>query len=79
VDVNKVRKEIYPSIVLFSSLQMMLSCHQQPPLPEHFYTEKSLYSRWATRIKMLNTNKDGKDTSLKALKLVRRFIKDWIS
>jgi hypothetical protein len=41
--------------------------------------KKSLYNRWDTRIKMLNTDKDGKDTNLKALKLVRRFIKDWIS
>jgi hypothetical protein len=62
---------------------MMLRCHRQPPLPEHFYTpshqKKSLYNRWDTRIKMLDTDKDGKDTNLKALKLVRKFIKDWIS
>jgi hypothetical protein len=38
--------------------------------------KKSLYNRWDTRIKMLNTDKDGKDINLKALKLVRRFIKD---
>jgi hypothetical protein len=38
--------------------------------------KKSFYNRWYARIKMLNTDKDGKDTNLKALKLVRRFIKD---
>jgi hypothetical protein len=38
--------------------------------------KKTLYNRWDTRIQMLNTDKDGKDTNLKALKLVRRFIKD---
>jgi hypothetical protein len=68
---------------LFNSVQMMLHCHRQPPLSEYFYTssrqKKSLYNRWDTRIKMLNTDKDGKDTNLKALKLARRFIKDWIS
>jgi hypothetical protein len=62
---------------------MMFRSHQQPPLPEHIYAashqKKSLYNRWDTRIKMLNTDKDGKDTNLKALKLVWRFIKDWIS
>jgi hypothetical protein len=41
--------------------------------------KKSLYNRWDTRIKMLNTDKDGKDTNLKAPKLVQSFIKDWIS
>jgi hypothetical protein len=49
-------------------------------ITEHFYIpshqKKSLYNRWDTRIKMLNTDKDGKDTNLKVLKLVRRFIKD---
>jgi hypothetical protein len=50
-------------------LQMMLRCHRQPP-------KKSSYNRWDTRIKMLDIDKDGKDTNLKALKLVRRFIKD---
>jgi hypothetical protein len=43
-----------------------------PKLPK----KKTLYNRWGTRIKILNTDKDGKDTNLKALKLVRRFIKD---
>jgi hypothetical protein len=38
--------------------------------------KKSLYNPWDTRIKMLNADKDGKDTNLKALKLVLRFIKD---
>jgi hypothetical protein len=38
--------------------------------------KKSLYNRWDTRIKMLYTDKDVEDTNLKALKLVRRFIKD---
>jgi hypothetical protein len=59
---------------------MMLHCHRQPPLPEHFYTpshqKKPLSNRRDTRIKMLSTNKDGKDTSLKALQLVQRLIKD---
>jgi hypothetical protein len=31
--------------------------------------KRSLYNRWDTRIKMLNTDKDGKDINLKALKL----------
>jgi hypothetical protein len=42
-------------------------------------TKKTLYNRWDTKIKMLDRDKDGKNTNLKALKLDRRFIKDWIS
>jgi hypothetical protein len=44
-----------------------------------FYLSESIIfptNRWDTRIKMLNTDKDGKDTNLKALKLVQRFIED---
>jgi hypothetical protein len=61
---------------LSNSLQMTLRCHhyQDTSIPQA--TKKSLYNRWDARIKVLNTDKDGKDTNLKALKLVRRFIKD---
>jgi hypothetical protein len=75
-----------PVVEFFQALQLSPDDITLPPAATITRTllypkppKKSLCNRWDTRIKMLNTDNDGKDTNLKALKLVRRFIKDWIS
>jgi hypothetical protein len=45
----------------------------------HKLSKKPLYNLWDTRIKMLNKYMDSRVNSFKALKLVWKFIKDWIS